>query len=96
MKSNFVVAPMLLALSLVCFGQSEPPSALAPSLPQSSTAAPLSVNEAVAEALQSNPEIRASVRRLSLAQLKTTTARSLDDPMFMVRDWDTPLKSHGI
>ena len=92
MKSNFVVAPMLLALSLVCFGQSEPPSALAPSLPQSPTAAPLSVNEAVAEALQSNPEIRAAVRRLSLAQLKTTTARSLDDPMFMVRDWDTPLK----
>jgi outer membrane protein TolC len=52
----------------------------------------LSVDEAVAAALQSNPEIRASVRRLSLAQLKTTTARSLDDPMFMVRDWDTPLE----
>ena len=92
MKSNFVVAPLLLALSLVCFGQTEPPSAPAPSLPQSPTAAPLSVDEAVAEALQSNPEIRAAVRRLSLAQLKTTTARSLDDPMFMVRDWDTPIK----
>jgi outer membrane protein TolC len=52
----------------------------------------LSVDQAVSEALQSNPEIRASVRRLSLAQLKTTTARSLDDPMFMVRDWDTPLR----
>jgi outer membrane protein TolC len=51
----------------------------------------MSVDEAVAEALQANPEIRAAVRRLSLAQLKTTTARSLDDPMFMVRDWDTPL-----
>jgi outer membrane protein TolC len=91
-KSNLVVAPLMLAVSLICSGQSEPPSALAPSLPQSPTAAPLSVGEAVAEALQSNPEIRASVRRLSLAQLKTTTARSLDDPMFMVRDWDTPLK----
>jgi len=53
---------------------------------------PLSVDEAVAEALVANPEIRASVRRLSLAQLKTTTARSLDDPMLMVRDWDTPLR----
>jgi outer membrane protein TolC len=91
-KSNFVVAPLLLALSLVCFGESEPPSALAPSLPSAPAAAPLSVDEAVAEALQSNPEIRASVRRLSLAQLKTTTARSLNDPMFMVRDWDTPLR----
>jgi outer membrane protein TolC len=50
------------------------------------------VDEAVAEALEANPEIQASVRRLSLAQLKTTTARSLDDPMLMVRDWDTPLR----
>jgi len=90
-KSNFVVAPLLLAFSLSCFGQAEPLSAQAPSLPPGPTAAPLSVDEAVAEALQANPEIRASVRRLSLAQLKTTTARSLDDPMFMVRDWDTPL-----
>jgi cobalt-zinc-cadmium efflux system outer membrane protein len=55
-------------------------------------ARPLSVDEAVAEALEANPEIQASVRRLSLAQLKTTTARSLDDPMLMVRDWDTPLR----
>jgi outer membrane protein TolC len=91
-KSNFVVAPLLLALSLVCFGQAEPPSAQAPSLLPSPTITPLSVDEAVAAALQSNPEIRASVRRLSLAQLKTTTARSLDDPMFMVRNWDTPLE----
>jgi outer membrane protein TolC len=53
---------------------------------------PLSVDEAVTEALEANPEIHALVRRLSLAQLKTTTARSLDDPMFMMRDWDTPLR----
>ena len=92
MKSNYVVAPLLLALSLVCLGQSEPALCAAPSLPQSPTAVPLSVDEAVAEALQSNPEIRASVRRLSLAHSKTTTARSLDDPMFMVRDWQTPLR----
>ena len=53
---------------------------------------PVTVDEAVTEALQANPEIRAAVRRLSLAQLKTSTARSLDDPMLMVRDWDTPLR----
>jgi outer membrane protein TolC len=52
----------------------------------------LSAAEAVAEALQANPEIRAAVRRLSLAQLKTGTAHSLDDPMLMMRDWDTPLR----
>jgi outer membrane protein TolC len=88
-KSIYVVAPLLLALSHVLSGQSAPPTA--PEAPQVPATAPLSVEEAVAEALQSNPEIRAAVRRLSLAQLKIKTARSLDDPIFMVRDWDTPL-----
>ena len=31
------------------------------------------------------------MRRLTLAQMKVSTARSLDDPMFSVRDWSTPL-----
>jgi len=87
-KSIYVVAPFVLALSIACLGQSEPHSFAA----QNTAAAPLSVDEAVAAALDNNPEIRAAVRRLSLAQLKTTTARSLDDPMLMVRDWDTPLR----
>jgi len=87
-KSHYAVALLFLTISLVCSGQSAPPSAPGSDSPQGS---PLSVEQAVAEALQSNPEIRASVRRLSLAQLKTKIARSLDDPMFMVRDWDTPL-----
>lgn len=96
MNRNYVLAPLVLALSLSCLGQTSPVSisATAPdsSLPRVSAATTLSVDEAVADALQSNPEIRASVRRLSLAQSKTTTARSLDDPMFMVRDWQTPLR----
>ena len=50
------------------------------------------MEQAVDEALQSNTEIRAAVRRLSLTQLKTATAGSLDDPMLMVRDWQTPLR----
>jgi outer membrane protein TolC len=87
-KSIYVVAPLALALSIACFGQSEPHSVAA----QNTAAVPLSIDEAVAAALDNNPEIRAGVRRLSLAQLKTTTARSLDDPMLMVRDWDTPLR----
>lgn len=52
----------------------------------------LTVDQAVAEAREANPEIRTAVRRLALAQSKTATARSLDDPMLMVRDWQTPLK----
>ena len=88
MKSIYVVAPFAMALSIACLGQSEPHSVAA----QNTAAVPLSIDEAVAAALDNNPEIRAGVRRLSLAQLKTATARSLDDPMLMVRDWDTPLR----
>ena len=91
-----LAAPIVLALSIACSGQAAPPPAVAPepaqSIPSSSAAAPISVDQAVAEALRTNPEIRAAVRRLSLTQLKIATARSLDDPMLMVRDWDTPLQ----
>ena len=51
----------------------------------------VTVEQAVNEAYEANPEIRAAVRRLSLAQMKIATARSLDDPMLSVRDWQTPL-----
>ena len=88
MKPIYVLAPFVLALSIACFGQTELRSVAA----LDAAAASLSVDEAVAAALESNPDIRAGVRRLSLAQLKTGTARSLDDPMLMMRDWDTPLR----
>lgn len=88
MKPIYLVAPFALALSIACFGQTESRAVAA----FEAAAAPLSVDEAVAAALENNPEIRAAVRRLSLAQLKTTTARSLDDPMLMMRDWSTPLR----
>jgi outer membrane protein TolC len=77
----------VLALSVACFGQTEPSSIEAPSL----NVHPLTVDEAVTAAVEGNLEIRAAVRRLSLAQMKTSTARSLDDPMLQVRDWDTPV-----
>jgi outer membrane protein TolC len=90
----------MVALAIACQGQTEPPAGPVPvSAPDHVLSAsngpdvvPMSVDEAVARALETNPEIRAAVRRLSLAQLKITTARSLDDPMFMVRDWNTPLR----
>lgn len=88
MKPFCVVAPFVLALSVFCQGQTQSPAVINPG----PAAVLLSVDEVVAEALQANPEIRAAVRCLSLAQLKTTTARSLDDPTLMARDWDTPLR----
>jgi outer membrane protein TolC len=51
----------------------------------------LTVDQAIAEAREANPEIRAAARRLTLARMKIATARSLDDPMLAVRDWQTPL-----
>lgn len=51
-----------------------------------------SIEQATELALRNNPEIRAATRRLSLAEAKTLTAGSLDDPMFMYRDWGTPLE----
>jgi len=80
MKHTYAFASLILALSIGHSRAQAPP------------AAPISVDQAVDEALHSNPQIRAQVRRLSLAQLKTTTARSLDDPMLMIRDWQTPLR----
>ena len=88
MKSICVFAPIALALSLACHGQS-----VAAHVPVADgDLVTVSVDEAVAQAITANPEIRAAVRRLSLAELKTKTSRSLDDPMLQVRDWDTPLQ----
>jgi outer membrane protein TolC len=92
-KSIYVLAPFVLALSIACLAQTEPHSVAAPDLSIPDAAAvSLSIDEAVAASLESNPDIRVAVRRLSLAQLKTATARSLDDPLLMMRDWDTPLR----
>jgi outer membrane protein TolC len=85
-KVNFKLFIVPLVLCWAGFGQTDPRAA-----PVSTEAAVLTVDQAVAEAREANPEIRAAVRRLSLAQIKTTTARSLEDPMLMVRDWQTPL-----
>src|SRR5664280_277250 len=77
----------MLALFMAPCGQAQMPADPAPG----HDAPPLSVDQAVILALEGNPEIRAAVRRLSLAQMKVSTARSLDDPMLSVRDWATPL-----
>ncbi len=104
MKNFYVLAPAVLALSIAssigCWAQSasapgsSPVQSAAsdPVLDDAPVTAHLTVERAVEDALTGNPEIRAAVRRLSLAQMKTTTARSLDDPMLMVRDWDTPIR----
>jgi outer membrane protein TolC len=90
-KTYRIAAPFVLALCLSCSAQSGPAQVSAPANALPSAVASITVEDAVAAALEANPQIRAAVRRLSLAQSKTSTARSLDDPMLMVRDWETPL-----
>jgi len=90
-KTSRITAPLFLALSLSCFAQSGSGRLGASANAALDAVAPITVEDAVSKAMESNPQIHAAVRRLTLAQSKSGTARSLDDPMLMVRDWDTPL-----
>ena len=53
---------------------------------------PMSLERIEAAALQGNPEIRAAARRVAVSEARAPGAGALDDPMFMYRDWGTPLK----
>ena len=86
MKTRVFFAPVLLAYAIACGGQTVPGAAV-PMAHAEAAAIPLTEEEAVAAALAENAEIRVAERRLSAAKAKTTTARSLEDPMLMVRDW---------
>jgi len=89
MRSHIFVALVLLAFCCTCFGQSEHGSVSV--LEGAASNAPIAQENAVTAALEHNRQIRAAERRLLVARSKISTARSLDDPMFMVRDWGTPL-----
>jgi cobalt-zinc-cadmium efflux system outer membrane protein len=82
-----LTVPVALVLAWPCFGQIESPEGHG----ERHATTVLTVEQAIAEAREANPEIRAAARRVDLARMKTATARSLDDPMLMVRDWQTPL-----
>jgi outer membrane protein TolC len=87
-KHIHIYAPLLVALSSTLSAWAGQDSVASPDKRSSA----ISVEEAVSEARLANPEIAIAVRRLSLAELKTSTARSLDDPMLMIRDWGTPIR----
>lgn len=52
----------------------------------------LTLDDIERAAMLSNPEIRAAITRVSVLEAKAPAAGALDDPMFMYRDWGTPLK----
>lgn len=57
-----------------------------------STATPKTLAELQGMAMHANPQIRIAVRRVSVAEVRQPGAGAIDDPMFMYRDWGTPLK----
>jgi outer membrane protein TolC len=57
-----------------------------------SAARPKTLPELQEMAMHANPQIRIAVRRVSVAEARQPGAGALDDPMFMYRDWGTPLK----
>ena len=80
MKLTHGFAPLVLALSFASFAAGGGQTASGSESGPIAAAPPLTVEQAVNEALQSNAGIRAAVRRLSLAQLKTTTAAAWTIP----------------
>lgn len=52
----------------------------------------LTVDEAERIAFEENPEIHMAVRRVAMAEAHVPAAGALDDPQFMYRGWQVPLK----
>lgn len=80
MRSAFVV--IALFVSAFSFAQT----------PASSRARVMTLEEIEREALANNPDIRAAESRVDVAKARTPAAGALDDPMFMYRNWGTPLE----
>ena len=60
----------------------KPPDALTPAL---------TLDEIERIALAENPEIHVASRKVSMAEAHVPTTGKLDDPQFMVRNWQVPL-----
>jgi len=52
----------------------------------------LTLDEAERIAFEENPEIHMAVRRVAMAEAHVPAAGALDDPQFMYRGWQVPLK----
>jgi outer membrane protein TolC len=60
--------------------------------PPDSSTRELTLDDAERIALEENPEIHVSVRRVAMAEAHIPGAGALDDPQFMYRGWQVPLK----
>ena len=83
MKSAFLAVAVF--ISTLAFGQSTGST-------RSLHAQAITLDEIEREAMANNPEIRAAEARVVVARARTPEAGALDDPMFMYRNWGTPLE----
>lgn len=83
MRSVFIAFALL--ISAISLAQT-PPS------PYSPHTQVMTLEEIEREAIAGNPEIRAAEARVAVAKASTPAAGALDDPMFMYRNWGTPLE----
>ena len=67
-------------------------SAQAAALPHSPRDQVMALDEIEREVIANNPEIRAAEARVAVAKARTPAAGALDDPMFMYRNWGSPLE----
>ena len=80
---KFISIALLLCL-VVSFAAAEQHSASAPS--------GMSLEQIETAAMVGSPGIRVAARRVAIAEARAGRAGALDDPLFMYRDWGTPLK----
>ena len=92
MKSVTVVLVVLLASIAWAQASSETVARTADAHRAASSVSGMSLEEVEAAAMQANPEIRASARRITTAEARVSGAGALDDPMAMYRNWGTPLR----
>jgi len=82
-RSAFIA--VVVFISALSWAQTRP-------LPDSPRAQVMTLEKIEREAMANNPEIRAAEARAAVAKARTPAAGALDDPMFMYRNWGTPLE----
>src|SRR5947209_1415116 len=82
-RSIFIISAAF--ISAISLGQTAPS-------PRSPRTQVMTLAEIEREAIANNPELRAADARVAVAKASTPVAGALDDPMFMYRNWGTPLE----
>ena len=90
----FINVSLLWGLVWLAHGQTgNDPTLIAEMHHRTATTGPaLTLDEIEREAIANNPEIRAAEARVAVVKASTPAAGALDDPMFMYRNWGTPIQ----